>query len=342
MTATTKRPTVASVHAGLNDLTRQVQANQAAQQERIAGIETRLDQLAHWERDGKEKIRTEFGEYRTATDQKNSVLTERVNEIGRVIDVTAAEIKRTVGILQESLDARLASFPAQEPAFPLPSLPSPGSFRAAFRKSGWYPWLKIAFWAVAGVLAWHYLLVPVLMRSVTPSLLPNVVRPSRDVSTPTGIASLEVSREPFRSDTASRKSFGIIFARLDELVRSGRLVNFEGYYHEFRRELAGTLRGKNYDDWRGVWNRIAETCHQYGGGADDLHRFHANLMSAARVVADTGSASGTELYRWELSGSPDDVPTGFLPGSPSESAATAGFPSDPQPFFPYRSTLTDR
>jgi len=331
MTTTTKRPTVASVHAGLNDLSRQVQTNQAAQQERIAGIETRLDQLAHRERDDKDKVRAELDEYRTAMDKKNNAITERVDEIGKVIDESVNEIKRTVGILQESLDARLTPTPDPESTLLAPPFPSPGLLWAAYKKSGWYPWVRIAFWAAVGVLTWHYLLVPILLRSVTPSFLPNTVRPNWDVSTPVGAASLEVSREPFRSDITSRKSFGIIFTRLDELVRAGQLVNFEGYYNEFRREMARSLHGKSYDDWRIAWNRIAEVCHRYGDGANDFRQFHANLMAAARVVAGTEPASGPELYRWDMSGSPNDP-----------IATTMGSTSDRQPFFSYPSTLTDR
>lgn len=336
MTTTTKRPTVASVHAGLNELTRQVQTSQATQQERIAGLESRLDQLAHRERDGKEKLRTEFDEYRTTMDKKNTAMAERVEEVGKVINESVSEIKRTVGTLQESLDARLTTAtPIPESPLLAPPLPSPGSLWTALTKSGWYPWLRIAFWAAAGVLTWHYLLVPVLLRSVTPSFLPNTntIRPNWDVSTPAGAASLEVSREPFRSDTTSRKSFGIILARLDELVRSGQLVNFEGYYNEFRREMAGSLHGKNYDDWRDAWNRIAEVCHRYGGGANDLQKFHANLMAAARVVAGTESVSGSgpDLYPWNMS------------GSPNASAATAmGSSPDQQPLIPFQSPLKDR
>jgi len=278
MTCTNKRPTAASVQAGLNDLTRQVQANQATQQERITGIETRLEQLTHRERDCKEKIKMELNEYRTVMDKKNANLTERVDEIGKVIDTSVVEIKRTVISLQESLDTKLALATIPETTLPVPTFPTPGSLWTAFKKSGWFPWMKIAFWAVIGLLVYHYLLVPVLLRSVTPSFLPNVVRPNWDVSTPAGAASLEVSREPFRSDTVSRKAFGTIFARLDKLVRAGQLVNFEGYYNEFRREMAGSLHGKSYDDWRGVWNRLAEVCHRYGDGANDFRQFHANLF----------------------------------------------------------------
>jgi len=333
MTTTTKRPTVTSVQAGLNDLSRQVQTNQATQQERVAGLETRLDQLAHRERDGKEKIRSEFDEYRATMDKKNTTLTERVDEIGKVIDESVNEIKRTVGTLQESLDARLTPPPIPESPLLAPPLPSPGLLWTALKKSGWYPWLRIAFWAAAGVLTWHYLLVPALLRSATPSFLPNTntIRPNWDVSTPAGAASLEVSREPFRSDTASRKSFGIIFARLDELVRAGQLVNFEGYYNEFRREMAGSLHGKSYDDWRDVWNRIAEACHRHGGGANDLRQFHANLMAAAHVVAGAEPASGSELYRWDMFGSPN-----------APDATAIGSSPDQQPFIPYPSTLTER
>lgn len=332
MTTKTKRPTVASAMAGLNELAQQVRTNQTELNENIrkvnCDLQRQLEHLGQSERENRERIKKDVDELRLDVDRKNNALTGRIDEIRGIINSSVTEIKKTVTTLQDARDTK----PASEPPILVSGVPAPAFSWAAFKAGPWYPWARTACRVVVLVLAYHFLVAPLLVRSLTPSVLPHLVRPSFDLSTPAGIASREVSRDPFRRDTASRVEFGRIFARLDELVRTGRITDFEGYYNEFRRNMEHAVHGQRYDEWSGVWNRIAAVCHRYGGRPNDLRQFNANLQEAARIVAGTDAVADVGLPERNLSAAGTDGPA----------SATPTYPASDRPFLPNFSPLTTR
>lgn len=297
MTETKKRVTVADAMAGLDQLHQQVVKNRESLDSKLCEFDKEVKAtLEQWsKRNGRDRegLASDFEELRTAVNRKHAELSGRIDEIGGVIAAfrqtaessreTTLDIKKTVDSLQESFAGQTQSAGAPE----LVSVTSitPGTAWTALRKNVWYPWLRFAFFCLVGLLVYHYVMTPVLTQKFPPAILPNVLRPNIDVNSPVGAATLEVSREPFRSDTASREAFGRIFDALDHYVRDGRLTDFEGYYNEFGKRMQESLDGTKYQQWAELWRRLAVVCHRYGGGDNDLRVFNANLQSAARVVA---------------------------------------------------------
>jgi len=343
------KPTVAQAMAAVDELHRQVVKNQETLDSRMSEFDREVKgTLDQWNRRyarDKENLSADLDDLKNSVTKKHNELSGRIDEFGTVVNSfkqvaeasreTTLDIKRTVDSLQESFVKQATEAPTLVPG---PAIATLGSSLDTLQKSPWYPWLKFGAYCLLGVLAYHYFLVPMISRTVTPNNLPNLFRPSIDPNSPYGAATVEVSREPFRSDTASREAFGHIFARLDELVRTGQLNNFEAYYNEFGREMQGNIAGARYEPWAGVWSRLATVCHRYGGGANDLKRFNANLQAAAGVVA--GRASDLP-GRYDLSGSgPYDngsgpAPYGDRPVATGPSAATDGT-ATPWPFLPNR------
>ena len=298
MSTTTRRPTVAEAMAAVGDLHRQVVRNQETLDAKMSGfdkeVRATLDQWSKRNVRDRDALSGEFDELKTSVTKKHGELTGRIEEIGGIVASvkqatetsreTTLEIKRTVDALQDSLSK--STIPE-----PLPGVTTIGW--DSLQKNPWYPWLKFAACCVLGVLAYHYLLVPALSRNIAPNTFPNLLRPSIDVHSPYGAATVEVSREPFRSDGTSRAAFGRIFGRLDELVRAGQLTEFEGYYNEFGREMQRAIPGNKYGQWADLWNRLALVCHRHGNGANDLRTFNANLQSAARAVSGHADFSST-------------------------------------------------
>ena len=371
MSSSTQRPTVAAVFADLNELHEQVKQNQTTLETKITQVDhdlrshldqvlhkerekteairiemselrhntemafrVNLDQAVHKEHEKAEAIRTEMNELRHHTEQQNTELSLRVDKIGQVINQSSAEIRETVAALQDSIDGKLKQGTERSTLGPEPV--TLGFSWSQFKVNPKYRWLRGACWILVGLLVYHYLLVPFLTHTVAPTFLPNLIRPAVDTSTPAGIASVEVSREPFRSDSVSRAEFGRIFTRLDELVRTGQLADFEGYYNEFRREMEGSLGERKYDDWSGVWNRIAVVCHRYGNRPNDLKQFNTNLQTAARIVAGTAS-SHYGLPGGNLSYYPGES-NSYTPTAPTPEGHTSG----QWPHFQNFSPLTDR
>ena len=265
---TNKRPTLGSVTTDLAELRRQVQYNQERLDEKQGQLTYRVEELAGSLAQFKQMVETS----REATQ----------------------EIKKSIDAVQRSFEGKQLQIGPESPDLS-PTLNLPGVTWSSLKKSSWYPWFKFGFWSLIGLVAYHLLFVPVLQRTVPQYPTPNLIRPTLDLSTPFSAATAEVSREPFRSDTASRSAFGTIFTRLGEQVRTGQITEFEGYYNEFSRQMQQRIAGPQYDHWAGFWNRIADVSHRYGRGATDLAAFHDNLATAARVVAglrDTELSTG--------------------------------------------------
>ena len=297
MTGTLKKPTVAEAMAAVDELHKQVVKNQETLDSKLSefdkDVKATLEQWKKQSNRDKESLTTDFEDLRTAINKRHSELSGRVEEIGGVIAAfrqtaessreATLDIKRTVDSLQESLTAPTKS--AEPPELVPVTAITPGTVWTALKKSSWYPWPRFAAFCLVGLVAYHYLLVPILTKNIAPNYLPTILRPTVDVNSPVGAATIEVSREPFRSDTASREAFGRIFETLDEYVRSGQLTDFEGYYNEFGKRMQGSLDGAKYQQWADLWRRLAVVCHRYGGGDNDLRIFNNNLQAAARVVA---------------------------------------------------------
>ena len=337
MTMTPTRPTVAQAMAAIDHLHRLVVKNQETLDSKMnefdKDVRLTLEQWSKRNAQDKETFSADLDDLKTVVAKKHTELTGRINEIGGVVTSvkqatetsreTTLEVKRAVDALQES-------FTKTEPVT-APGL-QPMVTRAVWdtlQKNPWYPWLKFAVCGLLGILAYHYLFVPVLSRNVAPNMIPNMFRPNIDVNTPQGAATAEVSREPFRSDTESRAAFGRIFVRLDELVRSGQLTEFEGYYNEFGRSMQGAIPGAKYEQWAAFWNRLATVCHRYGNGANDLGAFNANLQSAARIVAGNGAnVSG----RYDLYENRDPTSNGDSSFATSPANTNAAFNPEPVPW----------
>jgi hypothetical protein len=226
---------------------------------------------------------------KTLCDETHVLVKQLADNVTQ-LDFTVQALGEKQGALETRLDGLTQAVPVIPPIVPVFPVPSVTERWKEFRQSWAFTFCAIGLGLLIGLC--------VLNRGCTtqlPNLLPNITKPRYDVNTPNGIASQEVSREPFRSDTASRRAFGPIFAHLDELTRTGGLTDFEGYYNEFGRGMQAGIARDRYNDWAGVWNRIAAVCHSYGNGATDLRAFNDNLQSAARVV--TGGVNDTPGYR---------------------------------------------
>lgn len=298
MAETTKKPTVAEAMAAVDELHRQVVKNQETLDSKLSefdkDVKATLDQWNKRNIRDKESLATDFEDLRTAVTRKHAELSGRVEEIGGVITAfrqtaeasreTTLDIKRTVDSLQQSFAVQAKTTNETPELVPVTAI-TPGTVWAALKKSAWYPWMRFALFGVVGLSIYHFWLVPLFNKNVTPNYLPTLLRPAVDVNSPVGAATVEVSREPFRSDTASREAFGRIFDKLDEHVRTGQLTDFEGYYNEFGKRMQESLDGTKYQQWADLWRRLAVVCHRYGGGDNDLRVFNGNLQAAARVVA---------------------------------------------------------
>ena len=216
--------------------------------------------------------------------QNYAEIVKRIDNIDSVINTfnqTAEswqDVRKTLEELKNSFEEKVKNVP--EPDTPV-LIPKLGASWSAIKKHPWFPWAKTTVICLVLLGAYQYM----NGQGSLPSFIPGV-KTNYDVNTPSGAASQGVSQEPFRSDTESRRQYGLIFNRLDEKVRSGAIKDFEAYYNEFRYEVQGSIKS-NFNDWVEFWNRLALVCHQYGKGANDLNAFNDNLQSAARVVADT-------------------------------------------------------
>jgi hypothetical protein len=148
--------------------------------------------------------------------------------------------------------------------------------------NGWYPWVKFTVWILIGFLVWQFLVFPLL--SGKPIWAPGVIT-KIDVNTPEGAAMQEMQNEPFRSDTVSRQTFGRIFDELDSLVSTGQIVNLEGYYDAFGKRMQESIPADRYNQWAGVWNKLALAAYRHGNTGTNVKMFNNNLQSAAAVVA---------------------------------------------------------
>ncbi len=295
MTETKKKATVAEAMAAVDLLHKQVVKNQETLDTKLSDFDRDVKStLEQWKKQhgrDKEGLVSDFEDLRTAVNKKCADLSGRVEELGGMIAAfrktaessreTTLEIKRSVDSLQETFAEQAK--PVESPE--LVAAITAGTVWSVLKKSAWYPWFRFAALGVLGVLAYHFILVPVLTKNVAPHLLPSILRPSVDPNSPAGAATLEVSREPFRSDTAVRETFGRIFDALDADVRNGRLADFEAYYNEFGKRMQESLDGDKYRQWAELWRKLAVVCHRHGGGGNDLNAFNANLQSAARIVA---------------------------------------------------------
>jgi len=275
-------PTIESLMAEWKALTRQVRGTQETLDERMTKVDRELAEL--------HRSLTSLTDREDRDAQRTidvSALSERLDRIGQLLERTSniAELTQSnvVELTQVLGERRTASqYHAPELFRPNPK------FVLLWRKfqKSWAGYLLGM--AMIGFVCYtllNGLVLPQLQKMMWKSH-PGILQPGYDVHTPVGAASLEVSREPFRSDSASRRAFGIIFARLDELVRTGQITDYEGYYNECGRGMQAHLDGTRYGQWAGVWDRIATVCLRHGNGAYDLRVFHANLYSAAKVISD--------------------------------------------------------
>ena len=217
-------------------------------------------------------------------DQKYDAIAKRIDDIDKAISTFSQtaeswqDVRKALEELKNSFEEKVKNVP--EPDTPV-LIPKLGASWAAIKKHPWFPWAKTAVICLVLLGTYQYM----NGQGSLPSFIPGV-KTNYDVNTPSGAASQGVSQEPFRSDTESRRQFGLIFNRLDEKVRSGAVKDFEAYYDQFGHETQESIKS-NYNDWIGFWNQLALVCHRYGRGANDLNAFNDNLQSAARVVADT-------------------------------------------------------
>jgi hypothetical protein len=294
---TTKKPTVAEAMAAVDQLHEQVVKHQETLNTKLSDfdqdIKSTLDQWKKQNVRDKENLATDFEDLRSAVTKKHTELSTRIEEIGSVIDTfrktaessreTTLEIKRSVDSLQESFSGPAKNM--ESPELVSVSTITAGTVWKVLKMSRWYPWMRFALFCVLGVLAYHFVLIPLVSKNVTPNFLPNILRPNIDPNSPVGAATVEVSRDPFRSDSASRETFGRIFDALDSDVRNGQLADFEAYYNEFGKRMQESLDGDKYRQWAEFWRKLAVVCHRHGGGESDLKIFNANLQAAARIVA---------------------------------------------------------
>jgi len=315
-------PTIASLMAEWKTLARQVRGTQDTLDERM----TRVDQeLAELHRSLTILNDREGGNAKNTIDV--SALSERLDKIGQLLERTSGVVESTqshVVELTQVLGERV-HIPVQHAQEYFRPSPTFTQWWRKFRKS-WAGYLLEM--AMIGLVCYTLLtgfLLPQLQRMLFPNH-PGILHPNYDVNTPIGAASLEVSREPFRSDSASRRAFGAIFARLDELVRTGQLTDYEGYYNEFGRGMQAHIDGARYNLWAEAWDRIATVCLRYGNGANDLRAFHANLYSAAKVIADVRDYS---------------VPVPMPEWNVSQSGGGFGFPNTTPAENPTQNTATN-
>jgi len=275
-------PTIASLTAEWQALTRQVRGTRETLDERMSRVDQELAEL--------HRSLTILNDRESRDAQAGidvSALSEGLDKIGQLLERTSHAVESTqshVVELARGFDERSRV----SDRHPLEFFRPKAAFTLWWRKfkKSWTGYLLGM--AMIGFVCYTLLtglILPQLHRMILPNH-PGILQPGYDVNTPVGAASLEVSREPFRSDSASRRAFGVLFARLDELVRTGQITDYEGYYNEFGRGMQAHIDGARYNLWAEAWDRIATVCLRHGNGAYDLRAFHANLQSAAKVIAD--------------------------------------------------------
>jgi len=289
-------PTLESLMAELKVLAeqvksgaRQVKSNQDVLDTKINTVNEEIGNLHHRLVDLNEREQEDVRK----TKIDISALNARIDEIGNLIHKSSDDVGDVKDNMQELKLAIHEQIKATEPYTPaiLYHNPTLASWWQKFRKSWTAYLISMAMTGLVFFVVFEWFVIPRFHYKIFPNN-PGILQPGYEANTPAGAASLEVSREPFRSDTASRRAFGAIFARLDELVRTGQLTDYEGYYNEFGRGMQAGIDGTKYNQWAEVWNRIAAVCHRHGNGAYDLRAFNDNLQSAAKVVAGTERYSG--------------------------------------------------
>ena len=326
-TSRTDQPTISEV---LNELRMLSQQMDDKQETLESGFNKVQDDIGHLQ---EHFVKLADQEQTDAEKAKIDILklTERLDNLSLAVRQTSRCVEENVSELKHAVDEQLE---VSKPYVPEIINKNP-VLSTAWHKMRRSLLFRFFIIGLACFLLFEFY-INVIKRPTGGLFPPSIVQPGYDVNTPTGAASLEVSREPFRSDTASRRAFGSIFARLDELVNTGQLTDFEGYYNEFGRGIQSGIDAGKYDRWADFWNRIAAVCHRYGNGANDLRAFNANLQSAARVVAgfndyNGGAANG---FPGASPGYPGagansgSMPQWELPRSGNNVPATNGFPAN--------------
>jgi hypothetical protein len=225
-----------------------------------------------------EKIGQQLADFETVVARE---VDEKIKE---VLEQTA----KLLDIVTEQKNVSEAVKPIEEPTLPKASVLQQTQIFETIKSSAasWYPWVKFTFWVVIGLAVWQFIVFPVLSgKSVKLPWSSKTVAPAVDVSTPAGAAVQEMQNEPFRSDTASRQTFGRIFDELDTLVASGQIIDLEGYYDTFGKRMQESIPADRYNQWAGIWNKLAGLAYRQRNGSTDVKAFNNQLQSAAAVVA---------------------------------------------------------
>jgi hypothetical protein len=104
-----------------------------------------------------------------------------------------------------------------------------------------------------------YLSQPVKILSRWLPITPTV---SIDPNSIEGIAYATLQKDPYRSDAASKAIFADILNTIDGQVRTGDIINVEGYYNQFAKLTQEKLRQNEYQTWGPFWNSMLVTINQ--------------------------------------------------------------------------------
>jgi hypothetical protein len=210
------------------------------------------------------QLTTEIEQFKQTCDN-NQIIIERKF---KVIDSSINELNKHVRVLEAN--AAAASKPQQQPTLAVPTIAAPTiPFPTATPTTSiwqniydWYnqKWstaFKLFFWCVLAIIAYQIYHSGVIGNTVSKYLpIPSIVKPTIDPNSVEGVAYAALQKEPYYSDTTSKRAFADILSELDSLVANDDIKDLEGYFNQFGKLTQAKLKQKDYQNWGSFWNGL--------------------------------------------------------------------------------------
>jgi hypothetical protein len=127
----------------------------------------------------------------------------------------------------------------------------------AWYNQKWSTGFKLFFWCVLAIIGYQIYQSGFIGNTLSRYLpIPSIVKPTIDPNSVEGIAYASLQREPYYSDTASKKVFADILGELDTLVADNSITDLEGYFDQFGKLTQAKLKQKDYQNWGSFWNGL--------------------------------------------------------------------------------------
>jgi hypothetical protein len=225
---------------------------------------------------------SKFQEDYTKNKQETRTQFENLRQAINKLNAHVAALEK----LNPSLGIRPAVLTAQQAT---PSLVSPtaapavsvnGVFTAVHEwyNQKWTTPFKLFFWCLLAIVAYQIYQSGFIGNTLARySIIPSIIQPTIDPNSLEAVAYPLLQKEPYYSDTASKRVFVGILTELNSLVTYGDIKDMEGYANQFGKLTQAKLNQKEYQNWSSFWNSLMPIVQQRFG-AKDVQSFNTQLQ----------------------------------------------------------------